>query len=454
MLLQPHNSREHRPLQAAPGVEPRAACAPCPVPAATAPLQAASERFAELHEDVQSTGYSLIDLEGLISQQRDPSNPAGADAAVAGAAASCRRCHRTGVEMSPVSDVGLWKDLGGAGGAGGAGQLCYVCAAEAELDARQPLESKHGQVVPRGASGFDGWTKGLRRTSDKAALKKMYKAVRPSQLQRVGAQLCGEGGEGDGAEIAMQVDELSEGEGGGEGGEGGASGSDSGSSDEEADAAFGVRLGRPVSKKALQRAWRSEQEHLLSDSVVVRNAKQDGKERGGPLATCTICTTPFFDCVQVYPHPVLKVSLCVYCYEGYMVRNTSASQAQLPRGGGAAHDPEPEPEMCEMGLEMGLGFEPPAVDARAERRPPRRLLLPFAGGPLDEGGGEGGPLDGLHLRALAPRDGVAAAGAAASPLGDLLAQLPSAPAMPPERFRAQVSRCTNYHLRLATISSC
>ena len=93
-------------------------------------------------------------------------------------------------------------------------------------------------------------------------------------------------------------------------------------------------------------------------------------------------------------------------------------------------------------------------DARAERRPPRRLLLPFAGGPLDEGGGEGGPLDGLHLRALAPRDGVAAAGAAASPLGDLLAQLPSAPAMPPERFRAQVSRCTNYYLRLATISSC
>jgi hypothetical protein len=429
------------------------------------PLQAASERFAELHEDVQSTGYSLLDLEGLISQQRDASSLAGANAAVAGATTSCRRCHRTGVEMSPVSDVGLWKDVaggagggGGAGGAGGAGQLCYVCAAEAELDARQPLESKHGQVVPRGASGFDGWTKGLRRTSDKAALKKMYKAVRPSQLQKVGAQLCGEGGEGgegDGAEIAMQVDELSEGEGGGEGGEGGeggGSGSGSESSDEEADV-FGVRLGRPLSKKALRRAWRSEQEHLLAGSVVAHSAKQDGKERGGPLAACTVCTTPFFDCVQVYPHPLLKVSLCVYCYEGYMVRNTStsAAQAQLPRGGGggAAHAPEPEPEPEPEMREMGLIFVPPAVDARAERRAPRRLLLPFAGGALDEAGGKGGPLDGLHLRALAPRDGIAAAGAAASPLGALLAQLPSAPPMPPERFRAQVSR---HQLRPAATS--
>jgi hypothetical protein len=86
-------------------------------------LQAASERFAELHEDVQSTGYSLLDLEGLISQQRDASSLAGANAAVAGATTSCRRCHRTGVEMSPVSDVGLWKDVaGGAGGGGRAGR--------------------------------------------------------------------------------------------------------------------------------------------------------------------------------------------------------------------------------------------------------------------------------------------------------------------------------------------
>ena len=252
---------------------------------------------------MQSAGYSLLDLESLISQQRQPSQPAGADAAGAGAATACRKCHRTGVEMSPVSDVGLWRDVA-KGAAGGAGGLCYVCAAEAELDARQPLESKHGQVVPRGASGFDGWTKGLRRTSDKAALKRMYKAVRPSQLQKVGAQLGGEDGEADGAEIAMQVDELSEGEGGGEGGEGGegdASGSSESSDDEEAGAALGVCLGRPVSKKALRRAWRSEEEHLLRGSVVVRGAERDGKERGGPLATCTICTTPFFDCVQVAP---------------------------------------------------------------------------------------------------------------------------------------------------------
>ena len=90
---------------------------------------------------------------------------------------------------------------------------------------------------------------------------------------------------------------------GGEGGEGGedASGSSESSEDEEAGAALGVRLGRPVSKKAVRRAWRSEEEHLLRGSVVVRGAERDGKERGGPLATCTICTTPFFDCVQVAP---------------------------------------------------------------------------------------------------------------------------------------------------------
>ena len=129
------------------------------------------------------------------------------------------------------------------------------------------------------------------------------------------------------------------------------------------------------------------------------------------------------------------MSLCVYCYEGYMVRSAGA-----PRGGGAAHAPETDAAMCEMGV--AFASNQPAVDPGADyfslARPARRLLLPFAGGPLDQGGGEGGPLDGLHLRALAPRDGVAAAGAAVSPLGALLAQLPGAPAMPPERFRAQV----------------
>ena len=81
------------------------------------------------------------------------------------------------------------------------------------------------------------------------------------------------------------------------------------------------------------------------------------------------------------------MSLCVYCYEGYMVRSTGA-----PRGGGTAHEPETETAMCEMGL--AFANDQPAVDPGAEyfasARPARRLLLPFAGGPLDQGGGEEG----------------------------------------------------------------
>ena len=131
------------------------------------------------------------------------------------------------------------------------------------------------------------------------------------------------------------------------------------------------------------------------------------------------------------------MSLCVYCYEGYMVRSAGAPHSAP---GGAAHAPETEAATCEMGV--AFATNQPAVDPGADyfssARPARRLLLPFAGGPLDQGGGEGGALDGLHLRALAPRDGIAAAGAAVSPVGALLAQLPGAPAMPPERFRAQV----------------
>lgn len=53
--------------------------------------------------------------------------------------------------------------------------LCYVCSAEEELESERPLSSKHGRVCERGATGFTGWTEGMQRTSDAGALKAMYR---------------------------------------------------------------------------------------------------------------------------------------------------------------------------------------------------------------------------------------------------------------------------------------
>lgn len=57
-----------------------------------------------------------------------------------------------------------------------------VCSAEKELNVRSPVQLKHGKVMEKGASGFNGWTQGLRRTNNPAVLKRMYKAKRPAQV--------------------------------------------------------------------------------------------------------------------------------------------------------------------------------------------------------------------------------------------------------------------------------
>ena len=49
------------------------------------------------------------------------------------------------------------------------------------------------QVLERGASGFTGWTEGLRRTQDAAALKRMYKAKRPDDVATLQVELAVEG---------------------------------------------------------------------------------------------------------------------------------------------------------------------------------------------------------------------------------------------------------------------
>ena len=56
------------------------------------------------------------------------------------------------------------------------------------------------QVLERGASGFTGWTEGLRRTQDAAALKRMYKAKRPDDVATLQVELAVEG--------ALEVDEV------------------------------------------------------------------------------------------------------------------------------------------------------------------------------------------------------------------------------------------------------
>ena len=113
----------------------------------------------------------------------------------------------------------------------------------------------------------------------------------------------------------------------------------------------------------------------LAGTVVKRSSRRDGRERGAPLARCTVCTTPFFDCVQacstasvpigglprlleihrrplppptvpppwqVYPHPQLHVPLCVYCYEGVAARSPGRGPGAAAA---AAADAEPHHEM-------------------------------------------------------------------------------------------------------------
>ena len=87
----------------------------------------------------------------------------------------------------------LLSDRREAGRAGVAEERERRAAAEAEIDARAPLAVKHGKVMERGASGFTGWVQGMRRTSDAAALKRMYKALKPNQVGELEGELHIEG---------------------------------------------------------------------------------------------------------------------------------------------------------------------------------------------------------------------------------------------------------------------
>jgi hypothetical protein len=46
-----------------------------------------------------------------------------------------------------------------------------------------------------------------------------------------------------------------------------------------------------------------------------RRTLKDKAEPRRALARCTVCSHPFFECVDVYEHSVLGVSLCYYCHQ-------------------------------------------------------------------------------------------------------------------------------------------
>ena len=155
----------------------------------------AMEKTALLQEDCEAAGLDLLEMQrhflktSLAGGDGPLSETLPLGEAEADGAARCAKCHVRAAITQP------WGDGGGGGGGGGGEpmsdgppprRLCSVCSAEAALDAREPRR-RHGQMEPKGASGFIGWTKGLRRTQDPTALRKMYQADRPDQIEKLEA---------------------------------------------------------------------------------------------------------------------------------------------------------------------------------------------------------------------------------------------------------------------------
>lgn len=176
-----------------------------------------SKKWAEVSDEAEAAGFSIVALEkqyeehmrrsGIPTQEDEVGGRGGEVVEVAmdgndgvgpsSALAACRKCGRRSrtASLPPLQRTGssglVREALNG---------LCHLCAASAELDARAPVEKKHGKVLEKGASGFTGWTSGLQRTSDEATLKRMYKAKRPDDVARLASELAVEG--------VLEVDEV------------------------------------------------------------------------------------------------------------------------------------------------------------------------------------------------------------------------------------------------------
>ena len=307
----------------------------------------AMEKTALLQEDCEAAGLDLLEMQrhflktSLAGGDGPLSETLPLGEAEADGAARCAKCHVRAAITQP------WGDGGGGGGGGGGEpmsdgppprRLCSVCSAEAALDAREPRR-RHGQMEPKGASGFIGWTKGLRRTQDPKALRKMYQADRPDQIEKLEASISLELAE----EEAADVDELlsdEEGEGGEEASDAAAvaaarhaaarkavmssealhsSASEGSDSEDDAQAEAWAAEGETrLRPSALRRAWRAELRTQSSALVVRKGGRSDLSELRSfpkveapptPLTAATPNPPPLTTFLPPHPSPSLTVPL-------------------------------------------------------------------------------------------------------------------------------------------------
>ncbi|KAL1525513.1 hypothetical protein AB1Y20_020369 [Prymnesium parvum] len=281
----------------------------------------ALERSTQLQEDVEAAGMSVAAVNKVFRENEKTVWADGSLSENEGKGEKCEACGRGGAfpfeprehESAPDAvESGISNEARGSGPI-----LCYVCSAEKELKARAPVKVKHGRVMECGASGFTGWTEGLRRTNDSSTLRKMYSFKRPSEVEAFEKELA--------VDEAGEVDELESDEEGGKPGTLSDGGLSDASSESEQPLVYGSRRYR----RRLQESWEAE-----GDEYVTRKwrTKKDKAERHCPLATCTACGHPFFECVQVYEHPTLRVALCSYCFR----KQSSATDGEAAMESGDA----------------------------------------------------------------------------------------------------------------------
>ena len=309
------------------------------------------QRAVEDDDDDVDDGDNAIDSdEAMAMDVRDGASHSSAASRTTGppAFAECRKCRKRSrvAALPPLrrdqTDEGSAAD-GAAEPRGGGSGLCHVCAAEAELDARAPVQLHHGKVLEKGASGFTGWTSGLRRTNDPSLLKKMYKAKKPTDVAEMGSEAL----QGLGTEGALEIDEVAKlDDGGDEFGEDGDD--DDGTSSEEEGLAAAIGGGggrRRPTRKAVRRAYEAEGD--VSSFIFNRRgaskrggAAADGSRRGPRvLPECTACRAPFYDYATVHEHPTLGVSVCLYC-----LQDAAAASCADTAAPGAAKAAEGEDE--------------------------------------------------------------------------------------------------------------
>ena len=274
-----------------------------------------ADELGDAAQDVEHAGFCVVELERTWEQNRqklvreacqeDEGEGEGGESG-----------HEGGAPRRPCAKCLRPAELSAEG-------LCCVCAADKALDARDAEAGwqavRHGKLKERGANGFQGWTEGLRRTSDKAALKRMYKTEKPDEFA---GQLELQ------AADALEIDEVA----GAEVAEQDAAASSDGTDDESDDGAASVfaRManGDKPSRRELRKAYAKEA--LWNVPINRRRGRKPaengkGGGKGGAAAAartglgrrpeCTSCRNPLYSCLEVHEHPLLGVAVCLHCYQ-------------------------------------------------------------------------------------------------------------------------------------------